>query len=73
MPDLRLKRRGVQSPACVCRTVPGYRLRESAADDDNPGIENYIGRAEINETWQINRANTLGVTLRHSLRREAKG
>ena len=49
------------------------RLRESAADDDNPGIENYIGRAEINGTWQINKANTLGVTLRHSLHREAKG
>jgi len=31
------------------------RLRESAADDDNPGIENYIGRAEINGTWQIKR------------------
>ena len=49
------------------------RLRESAADDDNPDIENYIGRAEINGTWQINKANTLGVTLRHSLHREAKG
>lgn len=49
------------------------RLRETAVDDDNPGIENYIGRAEINGTWQINKANTLGVTLRHSLRREAKG
>lgn len=49
------------------------RLRESAADDDNPGIENYIGRAELNGTWQINKANTLGVTLRHSLHREAKG
>lgn len=49
------------------------RLRESAVDDENPGIENYIGRAELNATWQINKANTLGVTLRHSLRSEAKG
>ena len=49
------------------------RLRESAVDDENPGIENYIGRAELNATWQINKANTLGVTLRHSLRSEARG
>ena len=49
------------------------RLRESAADDENPGIENFIGRAELNAIWQINKANTLGVTLRHSLRSEARG
>lgn len=49
------------------------RLRESSSNDDNPGIENYIGRAELNGTWQINKANTLGVTLRHSLQREARG
>ncbi len=48
------------------------RLRESGSDE-NPGIENYIGRAELNATWQINKANTLGVTLRHSLRSEARG
>ena len=49
------------------------RLRESSNTDDNPGIENFVGRAELNGTWQINKANTLGVTVRHSLRREAKG
>lgn len=48
------------------------RLRESGSDE-NPGIENYIGRAELNASWQINKANTLGVTLRHSLRSEARG
>ena len=48
------------------------RLRESGIDE-NPGIENQIGRAELNATWQINKANTLGVTLRHSLRSEARG
>ena len=49
------------------------RLRESSADDENPGIENYVGRAELTGSWQINQANTLGVTLRHSLRSKARG
>ena len=48
------------------------RLRESGIDE-NTGIENQIGRAELTATWQINPANTLGVTLRHSLRSEARG
>lgn len=49
------------------------RLRESSGNDDNPGIENFIGRAEVTGSWQVNQANTLGVTLRHSLRSEARG
>ncbi len=49
------------------------RMRESSGDDDNPGIENYIGRAELTGNWQINKAHTVGVTLRHSLRSKARG
>lgn len=49
------------------------RLRESSGNDDNPGIENYVGRAELTGNWQINKSNTVGVTLRHSLRSEARG
>lgn len=49
------------------------RLRESSGNDDNPGIENYIGRAELAGSWQVDQANTLGITLRHSLRSEARG
>ena len=49
------------------------RLRESPENDDNPGIENYVGRTEVTGSWQINKANTVGVTLRHSLRKEARG
>lgn len=49
------------------------RLRESSGTDDNPGIEDFIGRAELLGSWQINQANTLGVTLRHSLRSQARG
>jgi phospholipase A1 len=49
------------------------RMRESSGNDDNPGIENYVGRAELTGHWQINKSNTVGVTLRHSLRSEARG
>lgn len=49
------------------------RLRESSATDDNPGIENYIGRAEVSANWQVDSTNTLGLTVRHSLRKEARG
>jgi len=49
------------------------RLKESSGNDDNPGIENYIGRAEVTGSWQVNKANTLSLTMRHSLRKEARG
>jgi phospholipase A1 len=49
------------------------RLRESSGNDDNPGIENYVGRAELTGNWQINKSNTVGITLRHSLRSESRG
>ncbi|MGH6640294.1 MAG: phospholipase A, partial [Polaromonas sp.] len=49
------------------------RQRESSGNDDNPGIENYVGRAELTGSWQINKSNTLGLTLRHSLRKDARG
>ena len=49
------------------------RFKESATDDDNPGIENFVGRGEFLADWQINPRNSLGVTLKHSLRSDAKG
>lgn len=49
------------------------RLRESSGDDDNPGIQDYIGRAELSGSWRINKFNTTGITVRHSLRNEARG
>jgi phospholipase A1 len=57
-------------------TVQGrvwWRLRESSGNDDNPGIEDYIGRAEVAAHWQINKTNTLGVTIRRSRREDARG
>jgi phospholipase A1 len=49
------------------------RLRESSGNDDNPDIANYIGRAELAGLWQINRTHSLGLTVRHSLRSDARG
>jgi phospholipase A1/A2 len=49
------------------------RIPENAAKDDNPDISDYIGRAELLATWNVNASNTLALTLRHSLRSEDKG
>ena len=49
------------------------RLHEPSGDDDNPGIENYVGRAELSGNWQISKTNSVGVTLRHSLRSNVRG
>lgn len=48
-------------------------MRESSGNDDNLGIENYIGRAAFTGNWQISKNNTLGATVRHSLREKAHG
>lgn len=49
------------------------RLSESADTDDNPDISDYVGRAEVSGAWNVNRKNTLGVTVRHSLRANING
>ncbi|MBT2324835.1 phospholipase A [Variovorax paradoxus] len=49
------------------------RLHEDAAKDDNPDISNYIGRAELTGRWNLNRDNTLGVTVRNNLRNSGRG
>lgn len=49
------------------------RLNEDSSDDDNPSINDLIGRAEISGIWNTNRDNTLIMTLRHSLAADANG
>ncbi len=49
------------------------RLSESAAKDNNPDISNYIGRGEVQATWNVNPKNTLVGTLRGSLGGENRG
>lgn len=48
------------------------RLPESSEKDDNPDISNYVGRAEVAGFWNVNKDNTLGITLRHALRTKAR-
>lgn len=45
------------------------RMSESTPDDDNPGIQNYWGRAEVKLAWQPNEKNMFGLTARGSLGR----
>ena len=43
------------------------RIGESASSDDNPDISDYIGRGELSAFWNMDKDNTLGLTLRSSL------
>ncbi len=49
------------------------RLPEAEGNDDNPDISDYVGRAEIAGFWNVDRKNTLGATVRHSLRANTNG
>ena len=49
------------------------RIPESAGSDDNPGISDYIGRGELSALWNVDKDNTLGATLRHTLARRDRG
>jgi len=49
------------------------RVPEKSGQDDNPDISDMVGRAELAATWNINNAQSLGLTLRHSLRSSARG
>ena len=43
------------------------RMKESALEDDNPHIQDYIGRGEVKLGWNVNEQNYLGLTARGSL------
>ena len=49
------------------------RLSESSGSDDNPGISDYVGRGELSVFWNMDKDNTLGATLRHSLSSSDRG
>ena len=49
------------------------RLHESAVDDNNPGISNYIGRGEVSASWNPSTRNTFVGTLRGTPGGDAKG
>jgi phospholipase A1 len=43
------------------------RMAEDPAEDDNPNIDDYIGRGELSASWQADADHTLAMTLRHPL------
>ena len=49
------------------------RMPETTANDDNPDISDFVGRGELAGSWDLNAYNTLGVTLRHSMKTTGKG
>lgn len=49
------------------------RLPEDAATDDNPGISDYVGRAELRGQWQVNPDNLVAATARHALSSSGRG
>ena len=49
------------------------RMKEDPANDDNPDIVDLIGRAELAGSWNVDKNNTLGLTVRHALRADANG
>lgn len=49
------------------------RVPESPDSDDNPGISDYIGRAELSAFWHLNPNHTLGATVRHTLAHSDRG
>lgn len=49
------------------------RIDESADKDDNPGISNYIGRAELTAVWNPDPIHTLSATVRSSLGSAPRG
>jgi phospholipase A1 len=49
------------------------RIDEGSANDDNPGISNYIGRGELVARWQADRENLFTFTGRHALNSNGHG
>ena len=45
------------------------RLGERSRSDDNPDISDRIGRGELSAFWSVDQDNTVGMTVRHALRK----
>lgn len=44
-----------------------WRIPENAANDDNPGIESYLGRADAVIRWEPDRTQSVSLLLRNNL------
>jgi phospholipase A1 len=49
------------------------RIHDDDSDDDNPGISDFIGRAELQARWRPNRNHQFVATARHALRSNGHG
>lgn len=49
------------------------RITDADNVNDNPDIEDFIGRGELSGGWKVNQDNTLILTVRHSLSQPANG
>ncbi len=49
------------------------RIPDGDETDDNPDIDQLVGRGEVTGSWQVNKDNTLMLTLRHSMSSPANG
>ncbi|WP_298505003.1 phospholipase A [uncultured Maribacter sp.] len=58
---------GWESPSWSFVLSPWWRIQEESIEDNNPNVENYIGRAELLSAYAKGRHN-ISVLLRHSLR-----
>ena len=50
-----------------------HRVSERSPDDDNPGMAEGMGRAELRLSWQVHRDHALSLTLRHALHDSGRG
>ncbi len=59
---------GLDKPDWAVMLRPWWRIPESLSDDDNPDIENYIGRAELLIVHRKRNSHQISGLIRHSLR-----
>jgi phospholipase A1 len=58
---------GIESGNLVMQVRPWYRIRESAANDDNPDITDYVGRGELALVYRYG-SQQFALIGRHSLK-----
>lgn len=59
---------GLDRPDWVVMLRPWWRLPEKHSDDDNPDIEDYLGRGEILVVHRKQNSHQISALLRHSLK-----
>jgi phospholipase A1 len=64
---------GAESGSLALQGRLWRRIDEDRAQDDNPNISDYYGRAELQARWRADPANLLIATARHNLKRHQRG